>query len=123
MSYDGEGGLGKRNPLQLVHSCFDLQQALPNIFKTLWNSINSAEDGLDYLIKRPVLTRWWFVGCAVIHLLDNWLQWSQRAQSVVQWKGSKTCAGKIASSEDLLMNKPVVRFQCELIAAFTKSIF
>ena len=64
MAVIGDGGLGKRNVMQLVHSCHDLQSYYPGIFKEIWKAVLAeiGKDGnmvpitLETLMKRPVLT-------------------------------------------------------------------
>jgi hypothetical protein len=68
----GLGGLGTRNLLQLVQSCYDLQQCFPDEeLSAIWK-LALGEEGEEALrdtddwestnrMSADVLTRWWYV--------------------------------------------------------------
>jgi hypothetical protein len=118
----GEGGLGNRNIMQLTHCCFNLQRCYPNIFKELWRLINDGEN-LDSLTKKAVLTRWWYVTCAMGNLIKNWDAWLEVATQLVNLEGGSKKAGKIASSLFSLMQEPVLKCHALFVVAFSTSFF
>jgi hypothetical protein len=102
--------------MQLTHSCFDLQRCYPNIFKELWRLINDGEN-LDSLMKKAVLTRWWYVTCAMGNLIKNWDAWLEVATQLVNLEGGSNKAGKIASSLFSLMQEPVLKCHALFVVA------
>jgi hypothetical protein len=132
----GLGGLGTRNMLQLVHSCYDLQQCFPgDELDAMWTlTLEKAVGGTegeasDHDQENPnrmsaaVLTRWWYVNTAVVHLLENWDSWREMAQKCLNSSKSNTKLGKIASSMLSLMCEPKIRADAEFVKAVSLSFF
>jgi hypothetical protein len=132
----GVGGLGTRNLLQLVHSCYDLQQCFPgDELDAMWTLIlekavgGTEGEASDHDQENPnrmsaaVLTRWWYVNTAVVHLLENWESWREMAQKCLNASTSSTKLGKIASSILSLMAEPKIRADAEFVKAVSLSFF
>jgi hypothetical protein len=84
--------------------------------------INDGEN-LDSLMKRAVLTRWWYVTCAMGNLIKNWDAWLKVATQLVNLEGGSKKAGKVASSLFSLMQKPVLKCHALFVVAFSTSFF
>jgi hypothetical protein len=126
----GLGGLGSRNLLQLVHSCYDLQQCFPGLeLSAMWRIAlgEAGDEGSDRdtpnRMSAAVLTRWWYVNTAVVHLLENWDAWQEMAQTCRNANKSDTKVSKIASSILSLMKEPKLRADAEFVKAISLSLF
>jgi hypothetical protein len=126
----GLGGLGSRNLLQLVHSCYDLQQCFPGLeLSAMWRIAlgEAGDEGSDRdtpnRMSAAVLTRWWYVNTAVVHLLENWDAWQEMAQTCRNANKSDTKVSKIASSSLSLMKEPKLRADAEFVKAISLSLF
>ena len=126
----GLGGLGTRNLLQLVHSCYDLQQCFPgNELSAMWKLALGEEEEEEHDWDTPnrmsaaVLTRWWYVNTAVVHLLEHWDAWNTLAHKCLNATKSDTKVGKIASSIISLMDEPKIRADAEFVKAVSLSLF
>jgi hypothetical protein len=132
----GLGGLGTRNLLQLVHSCYDLQQCFPgDELRAMWTLAVGKEEGAEgdteigddgdtpNRMSAAVLTRWWYVNTAVVHLLEHWDKWQEIAQKSLNSSKSSTKVGKIASSILSLMDEPKLRADAEFVKAVSLSLF
>ena len=74
-------------------------------------------------MARAVLTRWWYVTCAVIHLLEHWTGWLNFANACCNATRTTSKINKIASSIWSLMQEPELRCDLEFIGAFAKEYF
>jgi hypothetical protein len=134
----GLGGLESRNLLQLVHSCYDLQQCFPgDELSAMWTIAVFREEPLGAegdteigdewatpnRMSAAVLTRWWYVNTAVVHLLTYWVEWKTLAQKCVNSHRSGTKVNKIASSIRSLMEEPKLRADAEFVKAVSLSLF
>ena len=120
----GEGALGKRNLLQLVHSCYDLQECLPGKeFQDLWKISNPNDEYVPNRMSAPVLTRWWYVNTACQHLLENWDGWKRFAIACRNATTTKSRMGKITRGVLSRMNEPKFLVDLKFINAFSKAFF
>jgi hypothetical protein len=128
----GLGGLGTRNLLQLVQSCYDLQQCFPGEeLSAIWKLALGEEGGAALRdtddwespnrMSDDVLTRWWYVNTAVVHLIKHWEAWNTLAQKSLNSTKSDTKLGKIASSILSLMDEPKIRADAEFVKAVSLS--
>ena len=75
----GNGGLGERNILQFLHTCWSIQDALGEQFFHAWNyfSDDSNQDSIPLeKIKKPLLTRWGYVLEAASEVFENFDKWN-----------------------------------------------
>jgi hypothetical protein len=148
----GEGGLDKRNVLQLVHTCYDMQECYPgDLFATAWNaaktvrptgSVNAAssvdrmiveepsalredDDDPDAInrMSRPVLTRWWYVSVACEHLVDHFDDWMNFFDRIVAKSKSGSKEWKIASNGSSLIREPRLLCDAWFVVGFARSFF
>eukprot|EP00978_Attheya_sp_CCMP212_P048098 scaffold473164_cov149-Attheya_sp.AAC.1 len=100
----GEGGLGNNNFLQLLHTCWSLQEALGEDFKSEWKIANPGRGSAHIIdmhnetwdqqqgqvesfvegsisdddigrLQKPLLTRWWHVNVAAYQVCDSFDAW------------------------------------------------
>jgi hypothetical protein len=74
-------------------------------------------------MSAAVLTRWWYVNTAVVHLLKNWDEWHILARKSLYSTTSDTKRGKIASSILSLMKEKKIRADAEFVKAVSLSFF
>ena len=135
----GEGGLEKRTMMQMLHSCYDLQECFEaKEFEAMWETAKEKVRGMDGAtegddneddndddanskfkrIAKAVLTRWWFVGVASCHLLEHWAIWHTLSQMIINSHDSKSRANTIASGLNSLMQEPVLQVELALLKGF-----
>jgi hypothetical protein len=119
----GEGGLGKHNLMQLIHCCYDLQECVkePKLRHLFWEI--ATESPPPEKMSTPVLTRWWHVNVAAMHLLENWNEWGSFADAMLADTTANTKQGKIASSLSSLLEEDALYIQLQFICAFSKAFF
>jgi hypothetical protein len=144
----GEGGLEKRNVLQLVHTCYDMQQCYSgDLFATAWNAAKSVKPApgasIDRMVveeenplreddedvdaikrmQRPVLTRWWYVSMACEHLVEHFEDWEHFMNRIVAKSKSNSREWKIASNGCSLISEPRLLCDAWFIVGFARSFF
>mgnify|MGYP006965230816 CR=1 FL=1 len=118
----GEGGLDRRNVMQLIHSCYDLQSCFEKTEGEMkWEIANGAAP--DKAISKAVLTRWWHVNTAAQHLKNNWQQWRIFATGCLNATTADTAPGKISSSILSLMEEPKIYCDLLFICGYSKAFF
>jgi hypothetical protein len=118
----GEGGLGYRNAMQLLHCLYDLVGRYEHHeLQLMWESVNGQAP--PNKISKAVLTRWWWVNVAAQHLKDYWDQWQALAQAALNNTTGGTAAGQIASSILSLMTEKKLQCDVNFMVAFSKSYF
>mmetsp|Transcript_22644 Transcript_22644/g.67005 ORF Transcript_22644/g.67005 Transcript_22644/m.67005 type:complete len:219 (+) Transcript_22644:1297-1953(+) len=116
----GDGGLEKRNVMQLIHCPYDLMNILElDEWKENWFSVTGKKFGKKY--PKPVMTRWWYVGCASQKLLEQWEDWKMVSEAVINNKSTDTAANKVASGLWSLMNEPVLKAHLHFMCAYHKA--
>ena len=120
----GEGALGKRNILQLIHSCYDLQECfLGKEFPVHWKLANPDDPFVPNRMSAAVLTCWWYVNTAAQHLYENWDSWKRFATRCRNRYAASTRAGKITQSILSFMNEPKLAVDLKFINAFSEIFF
>ena len=118
----GEGGLDRRNVMQLIHSCYDLQSCFEKTEREMkWEIANGTPP--PEAISKAVLTRWWHVNTAAQHLKKNWEQWKLFAAGCLNATTADTAAGKISSSILSLMDESKIYCDLLFICAYSKAFF
>ena len=118
----GEGGLGKRTLLQMLHSAYNLQlQYETEEWQLMWTTATGKKAGAK--MPAPVLTRWEYVGAAITHLLERWEEWEKVVNGVIQNEKTDTAGNQIASALYSLMNEPVLKAQLAFVDAYHKTFF
>ena len=118
----GKGGLGKRNVLQLTHSCYDLQGCLDKKERHLFWEI-ATNNPPPNAMNAPVLTRWWCVNTAAKHLRENWADWAKFAERVRNSTTADSKMGKIARGVLSLMAEPKIYVDLLLVCAYSEAHF
>ena len=126
----GEGGLGLRNLLQLLHSLYDFEcKHEPKEWLIL---VNEALKDLGKVpIKAwaksvaPILTRWGSVGKGAEVLCDEEKMtiYKQVAENVVDGSASRSATYKIGSSILSLMKEPLIMSDAHLANGFMNYFF
>ena len=118
----GEGGLGRRNVMQLVHSCWDLESCYSKTERDMkWEIANGTP--APKAIAKAVLTRWWHVNEAFKHLKKNWEGTIKRAHACLNATTSNTGEGKIASTILSLAEEPKIYWDLCFVCAYSKKFF
>lgn len=110
--------------MQLVHSAWNLQTGGGgsielNTFRKLWQeNFNSEEDEKFKKMNCPVLTRWYLVGLATEHLLQNWDKWLVLAKQIRNAYTSIAAPNKCASALISLMLEPLLRAHAGFVHGF-----
>ena len=118
----GEGGLDRRNVMQLIHSCYDLQSCFEKTEREMkWEIANGTPP--PEAISKAVLTRWWHVNTAAQHLKKNWQQWRIFATGCLNATTADTAPGKISSSILSLMDESKIHCDLLFICAYSKAFF
>ena len=118
----GEGGLGKRTLLQLLHSCYDLQSCLDRTeYALLWELTTQCPP--PDMMSAAVLTRWWYVNTAAKHLEKHWDEWNEFASSLLASTKADTKLGQIASSILSLMVEDLIQADLQFVIAFSNAFF
>jgi hypothetical protein len=126
----GEGGLEKRNFLQLCHSLYDFECKFePSEWLVLANEARK-DLGLDVItswkkIQAPILTRWGTVGMAsrVVCDKEKMATYNKISQWVVNAYPSNNASNKIASSILSLMREPLIMSDAHLSNGFMNYFF
>ena len=119
----GDGGLGKRNVMQLLHSAYDLQQCFEfQEFKILWKQIEAeigAENSEKVLkMQEPIATRWWCIGIAASYMKEFWNLFLAICQGIINDSNTDKRVNKIASGLESLMNEEELKSDLLFLAAY-----
>ena len=126
----GTGGLDKRNAMQLLHSIYDLQEAMEiGVWKKEWEKARKKVEGEDTVgqpvptLQDPILTRWHTVGQAASFLVKHLPICRQISKNIRNWStsGGSTVISKstkIASGINSLIEEPAIISDVQLIACF-----
>ena len=110
----GEGGIGMNTMLQCLHTCWSVQDALGQEFKTAWNMFLSL-DGDDIVdidqITKSLLTRWGYVLQCAEQILENWDDWQAFLKHVYELVDTKE-KGMSKQTIQLMMDP---KLKCELL--------
>ncbi len=132
----GPGSLKNQNAMQLLHSLSDLQKQFPNEeFKLSWN-IAQLDEEFDELcdeiveaglapnrVSAAVLTRWWWVNQAALHLKANWDGWKKYAVACLKSTTSDTYVGQVASSIIQMMGEHRIKCDIWFMNAYSDAYF
>ena len=115
----GDGGLGKRIVMQLLHSAYDLQQCFEfEEFKILWKQIDSENHEKVLKMQEPVATRWWFIGIATSYLKEFWNLFLLICGGIINDSNADKRVNKIASGLESLMNEGELKSDLLFLAAY-----
>jgi hypothetical protein len=144
----GVGGIEKRNMMQLLHSCKDLEkyicddelpvrwkQAIENLRMSTKDDADDGGDDDDQIdedvrnlppnkIKKAVLTQWWYVLCAAEHLRENWDLWKALADATVAGEQHLDSAHlKIATYLQSDMQEQKIKADVLFLCGFGRAFF
>ena len=114
----GEGGLLKRNMLQLLHTAYNLQNEFEDQeLKRMWKDV-TGEDMKK--MSAPILTRWWHVGEGARHVSTNWEDWNKLTQAIINTHNTDKACNQIASHLQSMMKEVVLQAHIEFISVYHK---
>jgi hypothetical protein len=132
----GDGGLGKRNGLQLLHDLSDLQtrvnddieMCLRDLLKISWKEVYPDIPGdvprdLLAIMQEPIITRWWTTGIAALSFRKYGQVYSALAKAVVNQSTTKMAENMIGSDIVSLAREPVIRSDVEVMATYAEVFF
>ena len=121
----GKGGLGEKNVLQFLHTCWSIQDGLGEQFSYAWDFFsenNSDHNGINLAkIKKPLLTRWGYVLDAATGVFENFERWNfflEKIYSVID-KKEMTMARFCCQ----LMNQPKLKSDLAFITCFGATFY
>ena len=119
----GDGGLGKQNALQLLHSIYNLQTGGGGTFevsefKKIWKSLFNEDFSK---ITEPVLTRWWTIGAAVKQVLPDLEKWAAVALKCADAYPTIAAPNQCASAITCMISQPIIEAHLRWIDAFHES--
>lgn len=126
----GEGGLEKRNCLQLLHSLYDFEEKFERgeflqYVEEARKALGIATTTIWKRIQAPILTRWGTVGLAASFVCDENIM--RTYQLIAQWAVNKfpssNACNKIASSILSLMKEPLILSDSNLLNGFMTYYF
>ena len=122
----GTGGLDHFNVIQMVHSCWDMQEAFISraSFKEVFISAARSEGIIEenekmQNISKLVFTRWWRVTSACKHVLYFWPVWVIMANKCMSLSAKSLKLGKIARGLLILMSHKSMLADLSFIVAFS----
>ena len=116
----GDGGLGKSNLLQLLHSAYNLQTGGGGTFEVSEFSLTWMTLFGEKFNKMlaPILTRWYLVGKGCQHMSKHWDKWRVIAHKICDYYGADTAPNKCASALIAQMSEPFLKAQLEFVNEF-----
>ena len=116
----GDGGLGKSNLLQLLHSAYNLQTGGGGTFEVSEFSLTWMTLFGEKFNKMlaPILTRWYLVGKGCQHMSKHWDNWGVIAHKICDFYGADTAPNKCGSALIAQMSEPFLKAQLEFVNEF-----
>ena len=112
----GDGGLLKRNMLQLLHTAYNLQNEFEGIeLKKMWNLVTGEK---MKKMSAPILTRWLHVGLGAKHVSENWENWIMFSQAIINTHNTDKSCNQIASHLHSLMQETTLHAHVEFISVY-----
>ena len=116
----GEGGLEKRNALQLIHSAYNLQigggggmehQEFEAIYTDLFHEKFEG-------ITCPIMTRWYTVGLGARRVIEEWDRLKIIAKKIRQGYSAESAPNKCASALTSMLAEPALKAHCAFIMGY-----
>ena len=122
----GTGGLGEKNILQFLHTCWSIQDALGEQFSHAWNCFNDSshtneENSPLKKIKKPLLTRWGYVLEAASEVFQNFDKWNYFLGKIYSLIDTKEMAMSRFCCQ--LMKQPKLKCDLAFVTCFGNSFF
>ena len=113
----GEGGLLRRNLLQMLHSAYNLQHQYEEVeWRQKW-FLATGQKSKKKMVQ-PVLTRWEYVGQAATHLYEQWDDWLKVATCILRDEAANSAANQIVSALFSLMQETTLKAQLAFVYAY-----
>lgn len=123
----GEGGIDNRTAMQVMHALYDLQKSLSHelllqYLQAAWIELHGLgvqfPQRLQECLPEPILTRWWSVCVAALHLTCHWEIILFVVATVCKLGRTSDAFNKIASGLHSLMKEDMVYSDLCLLADF-----